>query len=154
MEDGTSSVSCCPGRKNLPASGMKIPFAFLYGPVVLAGLCEGGTSFMYRPALAGQLLTHDGRREWGSWKSATFTPQVERRIRFVPFYEVGYEKNPTVFTRLNQTDKLTNLAPRLSKTGITARSRTRSSARLQRPYRHGECPGMACGQIHLRSCPS
>ena len=66
--------------------------AFLYGPVVLAGLCEE-ERMLHVPDASHpeQILVHDNEREWGSWKSTFRTQGQERGIRFIPLYEVGYE---------------------------------------------------------------
>lgn len=66
--------------------------AFLYGPVVLAGLC-GEERMLHVPDARHpeKALTHDNEREWGSWKSTFRTVGQERGIRFVPLYEVGYD---------------------------------------------------------------
>lgn len=66
--------------------------AFLYGPVVLAGLCEE-ERLLHVPDIAHpeSVLVHDNEREWGSWKSTFRTVGQERGIRFIPLYEVGYD---------------------------------------------------------------
>lgn len=66
--------------------------AFLYGPVVLAGLCEE-ERLLHVPDIAHpeSILIHDNEREWGSWKSTFRTVGQERGIRFIPLYEVGYD---------------------------------------------------------------
>ena len=78
--------------KTFPLPEDENTVAFLYGPVVLAGLCEE-ERILHVPAgsTPEQLLTHDNEREWGSWKSTFRTTGQERGIRFVPLYEVGYE---------------------------------------------------------------
>lgn len=86
-------------RIELPRSVTSCPLpdrsdmaAFLYGPIVLAGLCEEErTLFVSDPEHPEQVLTHDNEREWGSWKSTFRTVGQERGIRFIPLYEVGYE---------------------------------------------------------------
>ena len=66
--------------------------AFLYGPVVLAGLCdEERTLRVPDPSRPEQILVHDNEREWGSWKSTFRATGQERGIRFIPLHEVGYE---------------------------------------------------------------
>ena len=66
--------------------------AFLYGPVVLAGLCdEERTLRVPDPSHPEQILVHDNEREWGSWKSTFRATGQERGIRFIPLHEVGYE---------------------------------------------------------------
>lgn len=80
------AVTACP----LPDRGDMT--AFLYGPVVLAGLCEE-ERMLHVPDASHpeQILIHDNEREWGSWKSTFRTQGQERGIRFIPLYEVGYE---------------------------------------------------------------
>ena len=67
--------------------------AFLYGPVVLAGICDE-ERMLYVPDLRHpeKVLVHDNEREWGSWKSTFRTVGQERGIRFVPLHEVGYDR--------------------------------------------------------------
>ena len=66
--------------------------AFLYGPLVLAGLCDE-ERLLHVPDAAHPetILVHDNEREWGSWKSTFRTLGQERGIRFIPLNEVGYE---------------------------------------------------------------
>ena len=80
------AVTCFP----LPEDESTV--AFLYGPLVLAGLCEE-ERILHVPDAAHpeQILTHDNEREWGSWKSTFRTTGQERGIRFIPLHEVGYE---------------------------------------------------------------
>lgn len=78
--------------KSEPLPDRKDMAAFLYGPVVLAGLC-GEERLLHIPegGRPEDILTHDNEREWGSWKSTFRTTGQERGMRFVPLYEVGYE---------------------------------------------------------------
>lgn len=66
--------------------------AFLYGPVVLAGLTDEERTLhvpdLFRPE---QILVLDNEREWGSWKSTFRTTVQERGIRFIPLHDVGHE---------------------------------------------------------------
>lgn len=71
--------------------------AFLYGPIVLAGMCEGQT-LTVRDALHPEgILRHDNEREWGSWRSTFRTTGQDRDIAFVPLYQVGYEAYSVYF---------------------------------------------------------
>lgn len=72
--------------------------AFLYGPVVLAGICEE-ERMLHVPDTGHpeRVLVHDNEREWGSWKSTFRTVGQERGIRFVPLHEVGYDKYSIYF---------------------------------------------------------
>lgn len=65
--------------------------AFLYGPVLLAGLCDEERQLTVQGKDAAAILTHDGEREWGSWKDTFKTVGQERGLRFIPLYQVGYE---------------------------------------------------------------
>ena len=81
--------------------------AFLYGPVVLAGLCEE-ERLLHVPegCRPEDLLTHDNEREWGSWKSTFRITGQERGMRFVPLYEVGYEPYGIYFPVKNSPVKM------------------------------------------------
>ena len=65
--------------------------AFLYGPVLLAGLCDEERQLTVQGKDPAAILTHDGEREWGSWKDTFKTVGQERGLRFIPLYQVGYE---------------------------------------------------------------
>ncbi len=71
--------------------------AFLYGPVLLAGLCNEERQLVLDGKLPEQLLVHDNEREWGSWRDTFKTIGQERGIRFIPMYQVGYETYTTYF---------------------------------------------------------
>jgi hypothetical protein len=71
--------------------------AFMEGPVVLAGLCEG------TPVLHGDLgrpealLASADEREWGTWRIRYQTVGQERATTFVPLYEVVDEPYSVYF---------------------------------------------------------
>lgn len=71
--------------------------AFLYGPVLLAGLCNEERCLKAIEKFPGELLIHDNEREWGSWKDTFKTVGQEKNIRFIPLYEVGYEPYTVYF---------------------------------------------------------
>ena len=71
--------------------------AFLYGPVLLAGLCGDERQLSLNGRPPEEILTHDNEREWGSWKNTFKTTGQERGISFVPLYTVGYEIYTTYF---------------------------------------------------------
>lgn len=71
--------------------------AFLYGPVLLAGLCGEERQLLVPSEDAASVLTHDGEREWGAWRDTFKTVGQERGIRFIPMYQVGYESYTTYF---------------------------------------------------------
>lgn len=80
-----------------PLHGREDMVAFLDGPVVLAGLCEEERILHTHGWKAEELLTADNEREWGNWMNTYKTVHQERGIRFVPLYEVGYEKYAVYF---------------------------------------------------------
>lgn len=75
--------------------------AFLYGPVLLAGLCDEERQLTIQGKDAATILTHDGEREWGSWKDTFKTVGQERGLRFIPLYQVGYETYTIYFPLKN-----------------------------------------------------
>ena len=72
--------------------------AFLYGPVLLAGLC-GEERRLEVPAGSdpAALLVHDGEREWGSWRDTFKVTGQAQGFRFLPMYQIGYELYTTYF---------------------------------------------------------
>jgi uncharacterized protein len=65
--------------------------AFLYGPVVLAGLV-GEERMLYGDiADPTTMLTADGEREWQTWKNGWRTVDQPVGWRFKPLYEIGDE---------------------------------------------------------------
>ncbi|GHU72676.1 hypothetical protein FACS189450_10900 [Spirochaetia bacterium] len=71
--------------------------AFLYGPVVLAGLCDTETRLTLDPKGPGETLVPDNEREWGSWMNTFKTTGQDKNIRFIPIYAVGYEPYTVYF---------------------------------------------------------
>jgi len=71
--------------------------AFLEGPVVLAGLCEGGTVLRGDPRRPEELLVPDNEREWGIWKTRYRTRGQAREISLVPLHEIVDEQYTTYF---------------------------------------------------------
>jgi DUF1680 family protein len=82
-------VETLPGSENMTA--------FLDGPVVLAGLCEEERTLHTGGLKPEELLVPDNEREWGNWMNTYKTVNQERGIRFVPLYQVGYEKYAVYF---------------------------------------------------------
>lgn len=66
--------------------------AFLYGPIVLAALCEE-ERILYAedPDHPENILVPDNEREWGNWKTTFRTVGQPLGLRFVPLMHVGYE---------------------------------------------------------------
>lgn len=83
------TVYLLPGREDM--------VAFMDGPVVLAGLCEEERILHTCGCKTEELLVVDNEREWGNWMNTYKTIHQERGIRFVPLYEVGYEKYSVYF---------------------------------------------------------
>jgi len=72
-------------------------FAFLDGPVVLAGLCDEERTLVGDPLHPETLLTPDNEREWRRWTGQFRARGQERGLRFLPLYEVGYERYSVYF---------------------------------------------------------
>jgi DUF1680 family protein len=82
------SVSTIPGNGRLAA--------FHYGPLTLAGICDGSRA-LNLPEKPEELLVHDNEREWGNWKSSFRTIGQDKNIRFIPIKDVGYERYSVYF---------------------------------------------------------
>jgi DUF1680 family protein len=65
--------------------------AFMDGPVVLAGLCEEERTLYGDKDRPETILTPDNEREWFFWQHGYRTRGQERRLRFVPLYEIKDE---------------------------------------------------------------
>ncbi len=65
--------------------------AFLYGPTVLAGLCNEERELAVDLADIGATLAHDNEREWGNWMNGFKAVGQKTGLRFIPLNEVGYE---------------------------------------------------------------
>lgn len=76
----------------VPLPGDENTVAFLYGPTLLAGLYGEERSLRLNGKKPEELLAHDNEREWGSWKSTFKITGQQRGMRFIPLYEVGYER--------------------------------------------------------------
>ena len=71
--------------------------AFLYGPILLAGLCPEERQLVLNGKSPEQLLVHDNEREWGSWLDTFKTVGQERGIRFIPLKDIGYDTYTVYF---------------------------------------------------------
>ena len=71
--------------------------AFLYGPVVLAGLTDSERTLHVDPDCPQRALRRENEREWGSWTTEFLTTTEPEAIHFVPLYEVGYEPYAVYF---------------------------------------------------------
>jgi len=82
-----------------PLGGDESRVAFLYGPVVLAGLTDAEITLHPDPARPEAALRRCNEREWGSWTEEFITVTEERAVSFIPLYDVGYE-NYAVYFRI------------------------------------------------------
>ncbi len=80
-----------------PMTGDPDRVAFLYGPVVLAGLTDAECMLHADREHPERALRRDNEREWGSWTEQFITVTEERAIRFIPLYDVGYERYSIYF---------------------------------------------------------
>jgi len=71
--------------------------AFMEGPVVLAGLCDEDRVLYGDKDHPERILVPDNEREWSNWITSYRTCGQDRNIRFVPLYEIGYEKYSVYF---------------------------------------------------------
>ena len=71
--------------------------AFMYGPIVLAGLCDEERILYGDKDNPSTILTPDNEREWGFWQNTFRTKDQERGIRFVPLHRIGYERYSVYF---------------------------------------------------------
>lgn len=83
--------------ESLPGDESRI--AFLYGPIVLAGLTDSECTLHPKQGDPITILARANEREWGSWMKEFITVTEERAIRFIPLYDVGYE-NYSVYFRI------------------------------------------------------
>ena len=67
--------------------------AFLYGPVLLAGLCGEERQLLVPARTPPSVLTHDGEREWGAWRDTFKTVGQERGFASSPC--TRWATNPT-----------------------------------------------------------
>lgn len=86
-------------------AGDESRLAFLYGPIVLAGLTDAETALHADPAHPERALARANEREWGAWTSEFITVTEERAIRFIPLYDVGYENYAVYFRVAGRGEK-------------------------------------------------
>ena len=72
-------------------------FAFMEGPIVLAGLCDDDRILYGDTEHPETILAPDNERQWSSWNISYRTKGQDRNIRFIPLYDVGYEKYSVYF---------------------------------------------------------
>jgi DUF1680 family protein len=73
--------------------------AFMEGPIVLAGLCGDDRILRGDIEHPEMILTPDNERQWSSWNISYRTKYQDSNIRFIPLYDVGYQKY-TVYFRI------------------------------------------------------
>ena len=91
------SIELPKGLTACPLPGDPETVAFMEGPIVLAGLCDGDCILHGDPGHPETILTPDDERKWSMWNISYRTRDHERNIRFVPLYDVGYEKYTVYF---------------------------------------------------------
>jgi len=79
--------------------------AFMDGPVVLAGLCDGERVLHGDTRDARTILAPDNEREWADWKPGYRSINQQRSVRFIPLHEVADEPY-TVYFPVRQSDKV------------------------------------------------
>ena len=79
--------------------------AFMEGPIVLAGLCEEDRVLYGDAGHPETILIPDDERKWSSWNISYRTQNQDRNIRFIPLYDVGYEKYSVYFKVKNREAK-------------------------------------------------
>jgi DUF1680 family protein len=87
--------------KNLwisPIPDMPNTVAFMDGPVVLAGLCDGERTLTGDIGNPNSILTPDRERQWGEWLFGQYrTIHQDKGIRFIPLYELTDEAYTVYF---------------------------------------------------------
>jgi len=77
--------------------------AYLDGPVVMAGLCEGETVLHVDPRRPEAALMPVYELEWYRWRPSYRTQVRPQGIRFQPLYEIKDERY-TVYFHLSQKE--------------------------------------------------
>ncbi|MDR0472743.1 MAG: glycoside hydrolase family 127 protein [Treponema sp.] len=85
------------GISTWPLPDKKDTMAFLYGPVVLAGLCDEEIKLIGDPSKPEQFIVHDNEREWGAWMNTFKTSDQAKNIRMIPLSQIGYERYTVYF---------------------------------------------------------
>lgn len=80
-------------------------YAFLDGPIVLAGLCEDERLLFGDAAHPETLLVSDDERQWQEWKHTWRTYRQPSGIKFKPLYRVGHEAY-TVYFPVESREKM------------------------------------------------
>lgn len=80
------------GIRSCPLPDDDHMIAFMYGPEVLAGLCDDERLLYANGKPYEELLIDENEREWGSWKNDFKTVGQPNGIHFLPLNRIGYEK--------------------------------------------------------------
>ncbi len=72
-------------------------YAFVEGPVVLAGLTDAEQTLRGDPEHPASLLAPDNERQWTQWLTRYRSVGQERSVRFVPLHEVTSERFTVYF---------------------------------------------------------
>ncbi len=92
FHDGdTICISMKMGIQACPLPDDENMVAFMYGPEVLAGLCDEERMLYTGGDAPEHILVHENEREWGNWKSDFKTVGQPAGIHFIPLNRVGYE---------------------------------------------------------------
>jgi uncharacterized protein len=76
--------------------------AFMYGPLVLAGLCEDERVLTGDIRAPETMLTPDAEREWATWKGGFRTVGLDHGFRFLPLYEICEDSYQVYFPIRNR----------------------------------------------------
>lgn len=71
--------------------------AFVEGPIVLAGLCDGETTLVGDPARPESMLAPDDERHWARWRRRFRTVGQPSSMRLLPLFEVTDEPYSVYF---------------------------------------------------------
>jgi DUF1680 family protein len=71
--------------------------AFMDGPVVLAGLCDGERTLRATRDDPDTILTPHNEREWGEWEPGYRTQRQPENIRFIPLHAIRDERYTVYF---------------------------------------------------------
>jgi len=85
------------GLSSVPLPDDPSSVAFMDGPVVLAGLCDGEQTLRSRGGDVEDLLVPHNEREWGEWEPGFRTARQARNIRFLPLHQVRDERYAVYF---------------------------------------------------------
>lgn len=96
-DNDTISIELPKGLTVCPLPDDPETAAFMEGPVVLAGLCDEDRILYGDMQHPETILVPDNERRWSEWIIRYRTRDQEMNIRFIPLYDVGYEKYSVYF---------------------------------------------------------